>query len=135
MACMKFRGVNDKILHYGRRAAEHMLRPLQAFLSDHNRSLDRTRNAEQFLMQLGKTRGVKFTYTKDFPIALAGFTQSGVLCVRKCREADFEKCYSDNAVAKLLKSMCCTGAFMKSLNDDAHIAISTKMQKSAERCF
>jgi len=95
MGCMSMGGVNDKILYLGRGAAKQLLQPLHAWFYDQRSELIGTYNAEEFLLELGRRRGVAFKRTKDFHMVLGAFKQDGAPCFRKTSDRWVESCYKN----------------------------------------
>lgn len=108
-ACLEFGGINDKVFLLGRGAAEHMLRPFQAWLHDKSPDLDEAHNAEEFFAAMAKMQQVTTLATDKFPMALVTYQSNGIPCFRKTRAGKSGRCWSDAVLGSFFDALSCGG--------------------------
>lgn len=80
--CMDFHGINDKVVHMGRDAADVMMGAYEAWMQGSDAILANTRNAEEFWYRMAVSHGLSIQ-PQTTPQALASFTDVGLPCFRK----------------------------------------------------
>ncbi|CAK0895737.1 unnamed protein product [Prorocentrum cordatum] len=133
-SCLEAHGINDKVIHLGRDAADRMGAAYEAWKRVPHDALKDSRNAEEFLFKLAMSEGVGVRPT-GFRYALGAMTQSGIPCFRKqsynlTDKGGYHKCHDeateDGPVTKLFRTFSCDAmspAFFDTLSSDEVAAL------------
>jgi hypothetical protein len=116
ISCLEAHGINDKMIHLGRKAMETVGMAYQAWKDmAPPQTLQDTRNAEEFLFKLAMVHGVGMR-PLGFKYALATTTVSGIPCFRKQKynltgRGGYNACHDEacenSPITKLFRSFSC----------------------------